>query len=62
MGKISTSFFLWEFQDSRICDTVTLRMVVVVMVLMMMMKYHCKNGWIAANNEGEGAETSNSGK
>ena len=37
-------------------------MMMVMMMVMVMMIYHCKNGGVAANNEGEGAETSNSVK
>ena len=37
-------------------------MVMMMVMVMMMMIYHCKNGGVAADNEWEGAETSNSVK
>ena len=40
----------------------TMVMMMMMKIKMMMMIYHCKNGGVAANNEGEGAETSNSVK
>ena len=34
----------------------------IIMIMMMMIIYHCKNGRVAADDEGEGPETSNSVK